>query len=147
MNKDDAMVNMVTAARSLVDVPFHHAGRSPYGVDCVGLLVLAAHTAGLRVYDSMQYSPIVDARSLKAHLAISCDEVCGGCTMPCDVLVLRVGTSPQHLALVTEVENDVPTMIVHAHQTVGRVVEEAYTIRWSRRLAGVWRLKESLWPR
>lgn len=132
---DVQRARLVEEARLLVGVPFQHAGRSTRGLDCVGLLVLATRNAGMDVYDNPLYSPVVDSEYMQAELAMAArrltpDEP----TRMGDVLLFRIGRSPQHLALVSSTVH-VPYTIIHAYQTVGRVVEQGLDPTWASRLA------------
>lgn len=136
---------VVYAARAMIGVPFVHAGRSVHGVDCIGLLVVAAAAVGVCVYDNRSYSRTVDADYMVSELSKACDPVPFPAALPGDVLLFRVGTSVQHMALVTESGPDGPVRIVHCYQTAGRVVEHALDRHWERRLAGAYRLRGVTW--
>lgn len=43
------------AARSYVDVPWRHQGRSRTGLDCIGLVIASAKDAGLEISDPAPY--------------------------------------------------------------------------------------------
>lgn len=45
----------VAYARSLKNAPWRHRGRKPWGVDCVGLMILSLHAAGHPIVDEKQY--------------------------------------------------------------------------------------------
>jgi hypothetical protein len=45
----------VMAARALKGTRWRHRGRKPWAVDCVGLVVLSARAANLRIDDAMHY--------------------------------------------------------------------------------------------
>lgn len=65
--------SFVLAARSYVGVPFQDKGRSRRGLDCIGLLVLAAKDCGVEVESEVPTypsRPTVDllTRQLKKHL-------------------------------------------------------------------------------
>jgi cell wall-associated NlpC family hydrolase len=45
----------VAAARGLIGAPWRHRGRKPWGIDCIGLLVLSARAAGRSLDDAQRY--------------------------------------------------------------------------------------------
>ncbi len=53
-------VDLAAAARRYLEVPFVHASRNEWGVDCVGLLLCAAHALQLTDYDNVNYNRIVN---------------------------------------------------------------------------------------
>lgn len=129
---------MVKSARAYVDTPFFHAGRSVYGLDCVGLLVLAAKDAGVEVHDETSYSPFINADYLKSRIDMVCRELTlGEEPQVGDLVLFRVSRSPQHMALITGLN---PTTIIHAYQTIGRVIEHELDAHWNKRIAGYYRL-------
>ena len=133
---------MVAAAREYLGVPWRHAGRNRLGVDCVGLLVLAAQAAGIAVEDRTAYSRIVDPAALSRAIGAVCRKLEPGTPYaPADVLVIRYGASAQHVVLVSATSPEL--RIIHAFQTVGRVAEHRLDASWERRVAGHWRVKES----
>jgi hypothetical protein len=134
-------VAMAEAARSYIGLPFFHAGRDINGLDCVGLLVLAARDVGVDVFDETSYSPIINAQYLRSRIDRCCYEVPPAFVGLGDMLLFRVGRSEQHMAIVTCMT---PLMMTHSFQTVGRVVEHELDQHWKSRLAGCFRLKESL---
>jgi hypothetical protein len=50
-----AAQDFVAAARSLVGTPWRHRGRGRRGIDCVGLVVVSARAAGLKLDDATHY--------------------------------------------------------------------------------------------
>lgn len=128
----------IEAARACIGTPFHHQGRVPgVGLDCIGLVVVAARAAGINVRDQQDYSPRPDGNKLieaiAAHGAVKVDAV-----LPADILLFRYDGQPQHVALATS-ENS----MVHAFAPAGRVVETSIGPYWRRRLLGIYRFIES----
>ncbi len=103
------------------------------GLDCVGVALVAAAAAGLRV-DVPPYRLGGDheARLDEAVRAIRCRPVSASAAG--DLLVLAPGPRRRHLAVV------VPGGIVHAHAGLGRVVEGPLDPAW--RLVGAWRFPD-----
>ena len=142
----EARQKIVDAARSMLGVPFVHQGRSPRGVDCVGLLVLVARQLGMRYRDNTTYGRCPNPRQLTDALSASCVQVAEvnaqhtpddvwKLAQPGDVIAFwtaRAGL-PQHVAIRTE------RGILHTWANVRRVVEHGMTDHWRERVHSVWR--------
>ena len=132
---------LVAAARAYIGVPFRHAGRSMQGVDCIGLLLCAAHDAGVTTYDETHYGTAVDTDRLRRQIEEVCALVWSPVdtddprdeAQPGDVLLFQVMASPQHTGMFTG------EGFVHAYQGVGYVVETPLEGRWLRRVVAVYR--------
>lgn len=119
MSSSDILIN---AARAAVGTKFRHQGRLiGHGLDCAGLIVHCAATAGYAYVDRLDYPRLPRRGELEAALEmqpclkkIPIAQACAG-----DVLLVRFGKSPQHLAL------HAGTMMIHAWEQVGKVCEHA----------------------
>lgn len=136
--------SFVSEARKLLGAPFVHQGHTEHGVDCMGLLYVAAKRAGIDLIRLPVFRDLADserwnygrrpnARLLK-YVASHCKKAAkpvAGC-----VAFFRFDheTHPQHFAIYTG-----PT-IIHAHQPMGRVVEHAYRGAWVRWTHSMWLL-------
>lgn len=116
---------MVETARSYIGCPFHHQGRSRHGIDCVGLLVVCAHSVGASSYDFKTYRRRPDGETLlkelqKGGLVRTEDPKEGDC------IVFGIGKRfwPYHVAIRT------PTGMIHTWADIGRVVESGYDDYW-----------------
>jgi cell wall-associated NlpC family hydrolase len=129
--------SLVTVARSYIGVPYYHAGRNRNGVDCVGLLLAVAEEAGVLTYTPPGYSAgFVNGDLLLSEIERFADSVEFGPVQDGDIGVFTIAGNPQHAAILTAGGS-----MIHAYQTVGRVVEHALAGAWERRLVGVWRLR------
>lgn len=125
---------MVAAARRCLGTPFHHQGRAPgYGLDCIGLAIVALNAAGIPVRDRADYGVRPDGQSLVAaiveHGGFRVEEVEAG-----DILLFRYDNQPQHVALATS-----ETTMIHSFAPAGKVVETDIGTYWTRRLMGIYR--------
>lgn len=104
----------VEAARSYVGVPFKHQGRSRAGLDCVGLIVVAARECGLNVpmlatYGRTPYYPDLKKELMKFGKREAF-------IFPGAVIVYKRDTV--HIAIATGQKT-----IIQALNSVGRVTE------------------------
>lgn len=133
----------ITAARTMLNTPWVHTGRTPSeAVDCVGLLVLACQGAGYRCDDLLHYSRYPDGEQLVAELAAQLDPVDKKDAQPGDVLVFsfaRHKKVPQHVGIMTD------KGVIHAWQTQNKVVEHCLDDHWVKRITHVFRLRDDRW--
>lgn len=59
---------LIAAARSLQGVPFRHQGRTRFGVDCIGFVLLACEEAGLDLHKVIKQIPTRYGRSAELPL-------------------------------------------------------------------------------
>lgn len=121
---------LADAARSLVGVPFRWQGRSATtGVDCAGLVIVAAHQAGIPIIEVAQpdYSRRSDSLLSRIEAVVICNSLerfdyssqsCG------EIMVVNYYSSRPHILICTG------QSIVHAHASLGRVVECDYDLSW-----------------
>jgi len=128
---------VLAAARSMIDTPFHHQGRQPgVGLDCAGLIVCAFAAVGIEVRDRAGYSRQPFPGNMSAALSENAELVRGE-LQPADVLWLRFD-EPQHLAFLTD-----RGTIIHALYTRGAVCEHRFAAAWRHgRLVSAWRHPE-----
>lgn len=137
MTADEA----ISAARECLGTPFHHQGRiKGIALDCAGLIVSVAHDLGLEYIDQQGYGRDPYKDLLRTALneqpcltVVPLDQMQAG-----DVLLMRFGREPQHLAIYTG------SGIIHSFETVGIVCEHDLTEVWRRRILAVYRFKESV---
>nr|WP_310523991.1 peptidoglycan endopeptidase [Polymorphobacter sp.] len=124
---------IVAAVRGCVGTRFRSQGRRPgLGLDCVGVVLIAAAASGMGDVAVPAYflggdnAADVETLLLKAGCALVTAPELG------DVLVIAPVPRQRHLAVVT------PAGVVHAHAGLGRVVEGPLDPDWT--LVGAWRL-------
>ncbi|HEY6021545.1 MAG TPA: NlpC/P60 family protein [Candidatus Paceibacterota bacterium] len=126
----------ISAARGYIGTPFHHQGRLPgVGLDCAGVIVCAAMECGLVIDDVAGYAMVpsnglLEQAVIKHCYAIERNDVVSG-----DILLFRFLREPQHLAIFDD------GMLIHAYNSVGRVVENGFDDTWKKRLVGCYRLR------
>ena len=137
---DSLRIRIVEYARELSGVKVQHQGRTLYGVDCIGLVVLTAKKMGFEVEDCTDYSAIPDGVSLVEQLERKLVKIEVSNRLPGDVAVFAMTKkSPQHLGIFTDIG------VIHTYSYVGKVVEHAFTKSWADKLVGAYRFKELSW--
>lgn len=120
--------DVVDAARKYLGVKWKHQGRMPEsGLDCLGFIVQVAKDLGMEPHDPVDYTRMPDGQRLMQELNVQLKPVLTYDTG--DVLLMRMGTNPQHLAIVTETGG-----IIHSYANIRRVVEHPLDDEWKSRI-------------
>lgn len=142
---------IVAAARGWLGTRFHHQGRLKKtashkgGVDCLGLLMGVAAELNLSTpdgyplinMDEVNYPHFPDGDHLKTQLATALRIIPVGGILPGDVLLLRVEIHPQHLAIVTNWNQQLG--IIHAYAPARAVIEHTLDDWWRSRIVLAYR--------
>jgi cell wall-associated NlpC family hydrolase len=125
--------DVIAEARSYLGVPFRHQGRDHRGIDCVGVPIAVGRTLGLwpQDWDTATYGRIPTGE-LIARVAAKCRQI--PTPVPGSLIVIAWTKLAAHTAICTG-----ETMI-HAYESVGRVVEHGYRGRWIRMTHSAWAL-------
>jgi cell wall-associated NlpC family hydrolase len=134
MTADD----VITAARSCLGTPFQHQGRvKGSALDCAGLAVSVAQDLGIEYADLQGYGRDPFNGLLKSALdsqpeliSVDRDDM-----QPGDLLLMRFGKDPQHLAIYAG------QTVIHSYETVGIVCEHDIDNAWRRRIVSVYRFR------
>lgn len=136
-------------AASWVGTPFHHGGRkAAHGADCIGLILGVGATLGacsvkdsapLEKHDHTNYSVRRSgellARTLKEHFIV-CTENSG------PIALFQTHLYGQHVAII----DPHGIRMIHAHASLGKVVEHAFDIHWKKQLLGFFNYNlEDVW--
>lgn len=128
---------IVEAARSLVNLPYVHQGRSANtGADCVGFLKLVAEKLGYpyEISDSVTYKRKPSYKDLLTHLRANMTEIELSEVGVGDVILMRAlgGGEPVHVAICSSMETDYlngkEPMLVHAIEKDKKVIEQPQRI-------------------
>lgn len=130
---------LIAAARAYLGVRFAHQGRSAAGLDCLGLLIASADDVGLTfdgkpasTLDVPQYGARPDVVLLKQKLENYLQPIPREAVRAGDVVLLKIGGSPQHLALLSDYPLGGELGMIHAYAPARQVVEHRYDAHWRR---------------
>lgn len=125
---------IITAAESMIGVPFLDKGRTRRGVDCIGMLILMAEENGWlpdNFEDDLNYGAYPDRRQLlkglTKHTRLSTRKPGNVALMP------MLGWT--HVGIITD------RNLIHADSSAGKVVEHVLDVRWERRIMSYWEFK------
>lgn len=132
---------LIAEARRLCGTPYRHQGRSASGVDCIGLVVLAARNAGVDLFAECGIDDLRNyGRRPEKELFSVVERFCTPTPVAvpgCLVLIQFPGEKfPRHFALVTEADT-----LIHAEGlTRQQVIEHGYRAHWLRWTQSRWKL-------
>ncbi|AXA66756.1 NlpC/P60 family protein [Pseudomonas oryzihabitans] len=134
---------IVDIAKETLGTPFHHQGRAlGVGMDCAGVLVHVLFRLGLPFNDEMGYprSPydgqlekILEAQPAMRRIPVA--EAGEG-----DVLLMRLKTAPQHIAIHAGFISGQP-YVIHGSEQHGKVVHHRLDSLWNARVVRAYRLE------
>lgn len=119
---------VVATARAFLGTPFRHQGRSPQGLDCVGLLICLARALDLPHADVTGYTRRAEGMGFLAHFRGQLTEIPLPAARTADVLVFVETVFPCHTGVLSE-RHGIPHLI-HAHAPRRQVIEEPYAPAW-----------------
>jgi len=129
--------DIIACARLFIGVRFAHQGRTPEGLDCLGLLILTAQSLCLRIKDMdvaaldiPHYGTRPDAQALKEKLDAHLEPVSCGNLREGDIVLLKIAGVPQHLALITDYPMRGELGMIHAYAPARQVIEHRYDTHW-----------------
>ena len=127
---------VVEVARSLLNTPYQHQGRKPQiGVDCIGVIMVTAHTLDLFQFDFNNYSRDADG-TLETEVKKHCEPLP---KLELGALALfKISALPHHCGIITRYRKG--WGLLHAYQNVGRVKEHELIDWWQNRLVGLYAL-------
>lgn len=133
---------VIANARALVGVRWKHQGRTPWGVDCAGLVAMA-FGAVVPVVDRTNYGRTPFQGELEAMVRanfgppIKAGSISREDLQPGDVALMRWGDSPHHVALVVDHPDGLG--LVHAYALSRKVIEHGLSDDWLASICEVYR--------
>lgn len=138
--------DVVSAARSLLGVPWRHQGRTNAAVDCLGLLVMVARQLGCPAPDDAAYGRIPDGEQLLAEMRRwMLAEPVGTPARPGHIVSLRVGLNPHHAGIVSQYRYG-GLSLIHGDSKAGEVTEHRLTRKWAADIVELYRLPGVTYP-
>lgn len=121
---------IVAAARQYLGVPWRHQGRTKFGIDCGGLIILVGRELRLMpaTYDEIDYSRRPDGWSFLEAFGKVMDEKPLTEAKVGDALIFIDGPYPCHTGILTE-KHGVPHFI-HAYAGLKKTIEQPYLQAW-----------------
>ena len=140
MDRKSSIEAFVSAARGFVGCRWRHRGRSAFGVDCIGLVVLSLRVAGIEMRDRLDYGrePWNDglSREMREHFGQPVTDM-----QPGDVVTMRgIGQpEPGHVGVVAEAGGYLTLIHSYNADSNTRVVEHRIDEHWQNRIAEIYR--------
>ena len=120
-------VQIIENARGWIGTRWQHQGRSRAGgVDCLGLIVMVAHEAGLPVQDVTAYRRRQDGRQLLSEIHRQLQNIPTTNWKEGDIGVFKESAFPIHVGFLGR-RDGVPT-VIHAHARRRQVIEEPLAV-------------------
>jgi cell wall-associated NlpC family hydrolase len=127
---------VVDCARSWLGVRFRHQGRSRYGVDCLGFVASVMKDLGSTTF--LNALPKNYPRNPRASLEAALPNFSRRIDVEAGAMLLIQfphASHPSHAAILTR-----EGTIIHAYESVRKVVEMGYRAPWDKRTRSAWAL-------
>lgn len=129
---------LVDEARTWIDTPFRHQGRSRSGVDCVGYPLCIMKTKGI-LPATYTDKPLYGRQPISADqldvVKSFCTPLDGALENGCVIMIIWPKAKwPSHVALLDGRD------MIHAYELSGKVVKHRYGEPWVRMTHSTWRL-------
>lgn len=103
------------------------------GIDCVGLIIMAASDIGIQVPDMPGYRRSPDGPKFVEHIRAS--SVPASEPLPGTFGIFRDGSQPCHVGIFAEMHGGVS--LIHAYAGTGQVMEEMFDHDWPKKLIAI----------
>ena len=132
---------VIEELRTWINVPWRHQGRSRLGIDCIGLVTIAAAMiegpAMVAKHDRRDYARRPTRYDLADAFDVFCDRITLADAQDGDVLVFADGPYPCHVGVAAT--KDGMRTVIHAAARLRKVKEEPLSDFWLTRLTHVYR--------
>ena len=137
---------VIAAARTYLNVRWHHQGRSRAGIDCLGLLICVAHDLGLTEFDVTGYG-LHPNGDLTKGLQEQCIALPKGTPFAAGLVAeMRMETDPQHVGLIVPYHAGGFGLLHALSQFPRRVVEHRIDATWRSRILNLYALPGVTYP-
>lgn len=126
------------AARRYIGVKFLHQGRDPaFGIDCVGLVMLAARDCGLpwQAHDYTSYARNPARGELEGRVERALNRVYS--PEPGDVVTMSFHGVIRHLGIIGGRGGRLT--LIHTYNFPSQVIEHGLDDKWRKRISGIYR--------
>lgn len=135
---------IIEDAKSLIDTPFHHQGRTKFGLDCAGLIVYILKNNNLyeEGCDIKAYSRLPSGNDIAKLMNKHFEKTILDNARNGDILLFRFENNPQHLAYL-EIDENGDKYMIHAYgvTSVNKVVRNILDEKWVNKLVCVYKIK------
>lgn len=126
---------IIKEAKEWVGTPWqHHVGVKQIGCDCVHFIKGIADNLGIQTPEYKNYRPRPVDNSLTCFFADFCKEEFS--ILPGYILIFAFNQYPSHVAIAS----DKPGYMIHASQTIGKIIEQRIDDSYKKRLIKIYKL-------
>lgn len=127
---------VITELRTWIGVPWRHQGRSRFGIDCIGLVTVAAAMIEgpdvVALHDRQDYARTPARYDFAGVFDVFCDRIMFDAVQDGDILVFADGPYPCHVAIAATLDGR--RSMIHAAARLRKVSEELFTDFWRQKL-------------
>lgn len=135
---------VIAELRTWIGVPWRHQGRSRFGIDCAGLIAVAAtEIVGaemVKLHDKSNYARSPNQYDLVEALDLFCNRIDVTELRKGDIVAISDGPYPCHLAVITEQYNCL--YMIHSSARLRKVAEEPFSDFWKAKLSRCYRPRD-----
>ncbi len=133
---------VLSHARALVGVRWRHMGRDENGLDCIGLVLVAAARAGVSLPNPGKYAREPSGDDLRRAIAAHLDPVALPAVRDGDVLLFASGRWGGHVGIASTHPVYGVSSVIHAFLPRAGVVEEVRGAQYGRDPVAAFRWRE-----
>lgn len=128
---------VLKVARTWINTPYRHQGRSRKGVDCGGFLICLGRELGVDLLEpSVEYSMSPDPQLILKGLLDNCYLIPNiNNRQPGDIIHFSFAGEPRHVGLSTDIG------VIHSWAKPKKVVEHRIDPVWEKRIINIYRPK------
>lgn len=129
---------IVTTARSYLGSPWRHQGRTPEGIDCIGLVIEVAKKVMGWTFDIIDYPRQASDETMLNLCGQYFSSVESTDLRPGDILVMGFDNQ-RHAAIVGDYPAEGEVSMIHAYAISRKVIEHRLDSLWMGRVIGCFR--------